>query len=106
VDDGSDVGLIYAHAEGDRCNDDVEAAVEEAGLDAAADLGGKASVIRRRGDDGLERYGVLFGLFAGGGVDDGGSAGGVCEELADEVWPLRWGGFDDLDGDADDSIVN
>ena len=36
VDDGADVGLVDAHAEGDGGDDDFELSCEEAGLDAVA----------------------------------------------------------------------
>ncbi len=36
VDDGADVGLVDAHAEGDGGDDDLELAGEELGLDALA----------------------------------------------------------------------
>ncbi len=48
VDDGADVGLIDAHAEGDGGDDDLELAREELALDALARLGRRGRRGRRR----------------------------------------------------------
>ncbi len=45
VDDGADVGLVDAHAEGDGGDDDFEFAGEEGGLDAVAGAGVEAGVV-------------------------------------------------------------
>ena len=45
VDDGADVGLVDAHAEGDGGDDDLEFAGVEVALDALADAGFEAGVV-------------------------------------------------------------
>ena len=45
MDDGADVGLVDAHAEGDGGDDDFELAGEEVALDALAGGGVEAGVV-------------------------------------------------------------
>jgi hypothetical protein len=45
MDDGADVGLVDAHAEGDGGDDDIERAGEEVALDALARGGVESGVI-------------------------------------------------------------
>ena len=50
MDDGADVGLVDAHAEGDRCDDHFQRAGEERGLHALAVLGIQAGVVSGGGE--------------------------------------------------------
>ena len=72
VDDGADVGLVDAHAEGDGGDDDFELAGEEVALDALAGGGVEAGVVGG-GELRAEVRGELFGGLARGSVDDGGA---------------------------------
>ncbi len=80
VDDGADVGLVDAHAEGDGGDDDIELAREEVALDAFADAGFEAGVIG--GGASSKHGGQFFGGLAAGRVDDGGTVGGDLRSLA------------------------
>ena len=73
MDDGADVGLVDAHAEGDGGDDDFELAGLEGALDALADGGFEAGVIGGGWEVPMEFGGEFFGGLARGGVDDGGA---------------------------------
>ncbi len=98
VDDGADVGFVYAHAEGDGGDDDLELAGLEAMLDALADGGLQTGVVG--GGLASQHGGELFGGFAGGGVDDGGTVLGAAEEIGGELVAAGLGELDDLDGEV------
>ena len=98
VDDGADVGLVDAHAEGDGGYDYFEFADEEVALDSLAGGGVEAGVVG--GGFGAEGGGQLFGGFAGGGVDDGGAVLGFAEEVGGELVAAGLGELDDLDGEV------
>ena len=76
VEDGADVGLVDAHAEGDGGDDDLELAGLEVALDALADAGLEAGVVG--GGAASEHGGELLGGLARGGVDDGGAVLGLA----------------------------
>ena len=61
VDDGADVGLVDAHAEGDGGDDDLELAGLEVALDALADAGLEAGVVGGGGEVAVQFGGKFFG---------------------------------------------
>ena len=97
VDDGADIGLVDAHAEGDGRDDDFELAREEVALDAFARGGVETGVVG--GGRSAEGGGEVFGGLARGGVDDGGAVGFFLEELGGELIAAGLGELDDLDGE-------
>ncbi len=77
VQDEAHVGLVDAHAERRRRDDDVELAVEESLVHDRAVRGLATRVVCRRREPELgQRRGVLLALLARGGVDDPGLGGG------------------------------
>ena len=86
VRDESDVGLVHAHAEGDRGADDEPVLALEAGFGQPAVVGREAGVVGERGVAGVaEGRGEAFRAGAAGAVDDAGLAaagGDVVEDLA------------------------
>jgi hypothetical protein len=64
VDDGADVGLVDAHAEGDGGDDDFELAGLEGVLDALADARFEAGVVGGGGEVAMQLGGEFFGRFA------------------------------------------
>ncbi len=82
VDHRADVGLIDAHAEGVRGNDDFAAAVHEGVLSGAALVGQHAGMVHGNAALGLgrEQLGDFFGAFSSRCVDDA-RAGRFAEKL-------------------------
>src|SRR6185437_15160982 len=100
VDDGADVGLVDAHAEGDGGDDDLELAGEEVALDAVTCGGVETSVVRGGAELLVEARSKLFGGLARGSVDDRGARCGVAEELLGELGALQTEELEDLDGEV------
>jgi hypothetical protein len=88
VNDGTDVGFIDTHAEGDGSDDDLELAGLEVALHAVACSGVEAGVIRGTTELRVQARGELLGGLARGRVDDGGARGGVGEKLLGELRAL------------------
>ena len=99
VEDGANVGLVDAHAEGDGGYDDVELAGLELALDALTGGCFEAGVVGGSGEQLVELEGEVVGCLAGWGVDDGGARCGNGQELRDEFCALRLGELDDFDGE-------
>jgi len=95
VEDGADVGLVDAHAEGDSGDDDVQFSSLEVALDTLADAGLEAGVVG--GGAASEHGGEVLGGLARGGVDDGGAVLRLAEDLGGELVTLGLGHLDDLD---------
>ena len=100
VDDGADIGLVDAHAEGDGGDDHLQFAGEEGGLHLLAALGVEAGVIGGGGEIVLQVGGEAVGFVAGGRVDDGGPAIFRLQQLAGQLGALTGRRFDDFDGDV------
>jgi hypothetical protein len=80
--DEADVGLVDAHAEGDRGADHQPVLALEAFLGPAALVGLEAGVVGHRGVAGLgQRLGQRLGPGAGGAVDDAGAAAAAVDEI-------------------------
>jgi hypothetical protein len=71
VEDGADVGLVDAHAEGDGGDNNFELAGLKGALDMLADGGFEAGVVGGGGEVAAEFGGEFFGSFARGSVDAG-----------------------------------
>ena len=99
VDDGTDVGLINSHSEGDRRNHDFDFAPQEFLLDPFSMFGIEARVICRSGNETTKFLGQGAGLLARWRVDDSWSMPGIEHQFTSEFSPLRRRNLDHLDGD-------
>ena len=97
VQDGPDVGLVDAHAEGDGGDHNLQLSREKAALDALA--GGRVETRVVGGGLRAELRGKLFSGLAGWGVDDSGEVGLVLEELYNKLGAAWFGHLDDFDGE-------
>ena len=101
--DGAHVGLVDAHAEGVRRDDDGEPAVHEPALDLAALLAPEPGVVDadRAVEVARQVPGELLGAVAGAGVDDRGRRPGLRQRGRDvAVLGLRRRARDDAEGEV------
>ena len=99
MNDGADISLVDAHAEGDGGYHHLDLAGLKCGLHALAGGCIEPGVIGRGVNRILrERLGERLRLFAGRGIDDGGTARGVGKQRADGRRAVRHRNFNHFDG--------
>ena len=100
MEDRPDVGLVDAHSERDRGDDDLEPPAEERGLDPIALRGLEPRVIGRRRELGAELGAELLRVLARGRVHDGRAASLLREDVAHRLEALARAHLEHLDGEV------